>query len=163
MGVSGCGKTTIGTQLARDLGWEFLEGDDYHPPENKEKMKQGQPLTEADRLPWLSRLAEAVRVRSEGGQDAVLACSALTRASRGLLRGSPGVRFVHLIGSFELIRSRLAGRQHSFMDPGLLASQFETLEPPSDAVEVDVGPSPAEVTRTILAMLASEGSTGRGA
>lgn len=163
MGVSGCGKTTIGTQLARDLGWEFLEGDDYHPPENKEKMKQGQPLTEADRLPWLSRLAEAVRVRSEGGQDAVLACSALTRASRDLLRRSPGVRFVHLIGSFELIRSRLAGRQHSFMDPGLLASQFETLEPPSDAVEVDVGPSPAEVTRTILAMLASEGSTGRGA
>jgi gluconokinase len=150
MGVSGCGKTTVGRRLADSLGWTFADADDHHSAANREKMKAGIPLTEDDRRPWLESLAALIRGWHEQGESAVLACSALSRRSRQILgSGAPGVVFVHLVGSPELIGARLAARAGHFFNPSLLASQFAALEAPGDAVVVDVQPSPAEIVETI--------------
>jgi gluconokinase len=140
MGVSGSGKTTIGKILAEQLGWTFLEGDDFHPPANVAKMRAGVPLTDADRAPWLAALRERVDAACERGENVVLACSALKHAYRDYLeKHEPEcVQYVYLHGSEELIRQRLAARKGHFMNPGLLHSQFETLEPPADALRVEV-------------------------
>ncbi len=152
MGVSGSGKTTIGKVLAARLGCEFLDGDDFHPPANVAKMTAGTPLTDADRLPWLKNLHEKLLAH----HHAVLACSALKESYRRILaEGLSGCRFVHLRGSIELIRARLAGRRHRYMPASLLESQFATLEPPPDAIEVDISASVPECIAAIEARLAT--------
>ena len=149
MGVSGCGKSTIGALLAERMDAEFLDADDFHPPENVTKMAAGAPLSDADRTPWLSRLNAELR----GRRRAVLACSALKEAYREALRRGVDCRFVHLRGSIELIRARLAVRRHRYMPASLLESQFAVLEPPTDAIEIDVAAPPAECVAAILAQL----------
>lgn len=150
MGVSGSGKSTIGEPLAARLGLPFLDADEFHPPANVAKMAAGTPLTDADRLPWLKLLNEKLRALP----DAVLACSALKESYRQSLSSDiPDCRFVYLRGSIELIRSRLTDRKHRYMPASLLASQFATLEPPRDAIEVDIGRGVAECVDEIAARL----------
>lgn len=151
MGVSGSGKTTVGKILAEELGWTFVEADDFHPPANVEKMRGGTPLTDADRRPWLDALRRRIDAACEGGENVVLACSALKHAYQDYLeRDDPAcVHYVYLHGSEELIKQRLAARKGHFMNPTLLHSQFETLEPPDHAVRVDVTPPPPEIAAEI--------------
>jgi len=151
MGVSGSGKTTVGRILAGDLGWTFIEADDFHPPANVTKMHAGTPLTDADRRPWLDALRERIDRACTTGEDVVLACSALKHAYQHYLeRDEPAcVHYVYLHGSEELIRQRLIARKGHFMNPQLLHSQFEILEPPADALRVDVASSPREIAAKI--------------
>ncbi|MBI1373052.1 MAG: AAA family ATPase [Phycisphaera sp.] len=157
MGVSGCGKTTIGRTLASRLGWVFEDADDYHPPANVEKMRRGEPLTEADRVPWLDALAALIRERNAAGRNTVLACSALTRAARVRLGAhAEFVQLVHLAGSFELIAARLRERQHEYMPDTLLRSQFDTLEPPGDderVLIVNIARPVDDIVETIVQVL----------
>ena len=143
MGVSGCGKSTIGSEMASRLGWPFEEGDRYHLPSSVEKMAAHIPLEDADRWPWLEKLAALIGEHEAAGQSSVLACSALKRAYRDLLRtGAPRVRFLHLHGAREVLQARLDARKGHFFPPDFLASQYATLEPltPDEAglvVDVD--------------------------
>jgi gluconokinase len=161
MGVSGSGKSTLGALLAERMGAPFLDADEYHPPENVAKMAAGMPLTDADRAPWLARLNGELRKK----EKAVLACSALKDAyRRALSQGLADCRFVHLRGSIELIRARLQERRHRYMPASLLESQFATLEPPADAIDVDIAASTADCLATIAARLApGQGSAPSGA
>lgn len=146
MGVSGCGKTSVGQALAARLGARFVDADDFHPPANVEKMRAGVPLDDADRAPWLARLNAVMRHALARGDSVVLACSALRQRYRdALAERLPALRVVHLSGSRELIASRIAARSHRYMPASLLASQFEALEPPRDAIVVDVGGAVDEV------------------
>jgi carbohydrate kinase (thermoresistant glucokinase family) len=157
MGVSGSGKTTIGRLLAAELGWSFLEGDDFHPRANVEKMAAGLPLDDADRLPWLHALRDLVDRCLATGENAVLACSALRRSYRQILgTDRPEVSLVHLQGSFAQIDRRLAARQGHFMPRALLASQIAALEEPQEgeAVAVSVDGTPEEIVRKIRVQLA---------
>jgi gluconokinase len=151
MGVSGSGKTTIGKLLAEQLGWAFVEADDYHPAANVEKMRGGTPLNDEDRRPWLAALKRRIDDACAKGENVVLACSALKHSYQDYLeRDEPAcVEYVYLHGSEELIRERLARRKGHFMNPNLLHSQFETLEPPEHAIRVDVAPPPAEIVAEI--------------
>jgi gluconokinase len=151
MGVSGTGKTTVGKALAAELGWAFVEGDDFHPVANVEKMIAGIPLTDEDRCPWLRALRRRVEEACGRGEDVVLACSALKHDYREYLeRHDPEcVHYVYLHGSEELIRRRLAAREGHFMDPTLLQSQFEALEVPEGALRVDVTPAPEVIAAEI--------------
>lgn len=154
MGVSGAGKTTVGIALAASLGCDFLDADDWHPPANVAKMAAGEPLSDDDRLPWLDRLNAELRAREERGQGAVLACSALKERYREqLTRGLATVELVFLHGSFELIRERLATRQHRYMPATLLESQFRALEPPRRAIQVDIALPPEQCVALISASL----------
>jgi gluconokinase len=131
MGVSGSGKSTIADRLAARLGWRYEDGDRFHPPANVAKMSAGQPLTDEDRWPWLQAIADEIDRLSAAGQRAVVACSALKRAYRDVLvHGRDDIRIVFLKGTQDLIADRLAARKGHFMPPGLLASQFKTLQPP---------------------------------
>jgi gluconokinase len=135
MGVSGSGKSTIAEKLAEHLGWRYEDGDKFHPASNVAKMSAGQPLTDDDRWPWLMAIADEIDRICLAGRHAVIACSALRRAYRDVLvHGRRDVRIIFLDGTQELIANRLAQRKGHFMPPGLLESQFETLEPP-DASE----------------------------
>jgi gluconokinase len=139
MGVSGCGKTAVGSLLAQQLGARFIDADDLHPQANVEKMRAGMPLDDADRAPWLALLNGRLRDARAAGEPVVLACSALKQRYRDqLAEGVPGLRFVHLAGSRDLIAARLAARRHRYMPARLLDSQFATLEPPADAIVLDV-------------------------
>jgi len=150
MGVSGCGKTTIGKLLAERLKYPFLDADEFHPPENVAKMAAGTPLSDADRQPWLELLNGKLR----GLDDAVLACSALKETYRRLLaNGIRDCRFVHLRGDIELIRARLSERKHRYMPASLLASQFDALEPPLGALAVDISQPPARCVENIVGTL----------
>ena len=151
MGVSGTGKTTVGKALAAELGWAFVEGDDFHPAANVEKMTAGIPLNDEDRRPWLQALRRRVDEACGQKENVVLACSALKHDYREYLeRHDPEcVHYVYLHGSEELIKKRLAARKGHFMNPNLLHSQFETLEPPADAVRVDVAPPPEQIAAEI--------------
>ena len=150
MGVSGCGKSTIGQQLAERLGYPFLDADEFHPPPNVAKMAAGTPLTDADRRPWLELLNGKLREH----ENAILACSALKESYRQILsRGLADCRFVHLRGSIELIRSRLADRKHRYMPASLLESQFATLEPPAHAIDLDIAQPPQRCVEAILRAL----------
>ena len=132
MGVSGSGKTTVAERLADKLGWRFVEGDRLHPPANVEKMRRGIPLTDADRAPWLDRIGEEIKRWATEGQSGILTCSALKRAYRDvLLHNRTDIRLVYLEGTQALIADRLGRRKGHFMPPGLLTSQFNTLEPPT--------------------------------
>jgi len=150
MGVAGVGKTTIGEPLAQALGWRFLDADDYHPPENVAKMKAGIPLEDADRWPWLTRLNKVLKEE----EQAVIACSALKERYRErLLQGIQRYRIVYLHAAPELIRARLATRTHRYMPASLLDSQLAALEPPADAIAIDVAAPPEESVRAIRARL----------
>ena len=131
MGVSGSGKSTVATALAERLGWSCEDGDKFHPASNVAKMRAGHPLTDEDRWPWLQAIADEIERVCKASGHVVIACSALKRVYRDvLLRGRDDVRFVFLDGSQALIADRLARRKGHFMPPGLLDSQFRTLEPP---------------------------------
>jgi gluconokinase len=153
MGVSGAGKTTVGQLLASQLGWEFVDGDDYHPAANVEKMRNGIPLTDADRAPWLETLRTLVAGWMAAGKNAVLACSALKRAYRESLQAAPEVQVVYLRGTPQLLQERLRARRGHFMTERMLESQLAALEEPEHAVVVDVGRSPAEIVAEIRARL----------
>jgi len=150
MGVSGAGKTTIGQLLARDLGWPFYDGDDFHPQANIDKMRQGIALTDDDRDSWLAALQRLIRELLRESRSAVIACSALKRSYRDrLLSGEHNVRLVYLKGDYDLIRKRLQKRQSHFMKADLLASQFETLEEPEGALTVDIAQEPGAIVGLI--------------
>lgn len=152
MGVSGSGKTTVGRALADSLGWSFADADDFHPPANLKKMAAGHPLDDADRAPWLAALRAHIDDFLRRGENTVVTCSALKAAYRAQLVADPArVRLVYLHGSRELLRSRLVQRRGHFMPAGLLDSQLATLEPPADALSLDVAPPPAELVKKIRA------------
>jgi len=150
MGVSGSGKTTIGQLLAQNLNWPFYDGDDFHPQENIEKMRQGIPLTDDDRDSWLSALQQLIDNLLQNDRSAVLACSALKQTYRRRLQRHPeNVQFVYLKGDFNLIRQRLSRRQDHFMPADLLASQFATLEEPQGMLTIDIAQSTKAIVETI--------------
>ncbi|HEV7734757.1 MAG TPA: gluconokinase [Candidatus Binatia bacterium] len=150
MGVSGSGKTTIGMRLAAALDWSFHDGDDLHSPANVRKMQSGHPLDDADRVAWLTSVRRLIDTLAATNESSVIACSALRDAYRHVLAdGRPEVRFVWLRGDPVLLRDRLAKRKGHFMPAALLDSQLETLEPPADALALDVTPSPEAIVTTI--------------
>ena len=157
MGVSGSGKTTVARGLATSLGWRFVEGDDLHPADNVARMRQGVPLTDRERLPWLEALRDAIGDLHRSGVDSVVACSALRRSYRELLGADrPWVRFCHVTIPTEVIAERLAHRQGHFMPVSLLASQLATLEPlgtDEPGVVVDGSGSVDEVVDAALTAL----------
>jgi carbohydrate kinase (thermoresistant glucokinase family) len=154
MGVSGCGKTTVAEIIVQRLRWPFEEGDALHPPENVAKMHAGHPLDDADRAPWLARVADWVDTRLDAGESGVITCSALKRKYRELIdRRGREIEFVYLHGSRELIASRLAGRQGHFMPSSLLDTQFATLEEPGPdepAIRVEIGDAPEAIAAEII-------------
>jgi gluconokinase len=153
MGVSGCGKSTIARLLAEKLDWLFFDADDFHPEANIAKMKDGIPLTDADRQPWLERLSGLLRSEVAAERHPILACSALRQSYRDtLLRGLLGFRIVYLKGDRDLIASRMQNRSDHFMPAALLDSQFATLEEPAgpDVVVADLRLSPSEILDLIL-------------
>jgi len=151
MGVSGCGKTSVGKSLAEYLGWDFYDADDFHPPENVSKMASGTPLTDSDRAPWLASLNDLISSSLTQDHPGVLACSALReRYRQQLLEGNDGVRLIYLKGSYDLIWSRMIVRADHYMKPHMLQSQFETLEEPTNALIVDISLSVDEIVQEIL-------------
>jgi gluconokinase len=150
MGVTGSGKTTIGRMLAERLGWVYLEADDFHSPENKAKMKRGEHLTEADRLPWLKAMHAELQVQDAKGKNVVLACSALNEEYRGILMAGLDVKLVYLRGSKELIANRLQHRIGHFAGVAILDDQFAVLEEPEDAIVEDVTEEPGKIVEEIL-------------
>lgn len=156
MGVAGCGKGTIARELHDRLGWEFGEGDDFHPEANVAKMASGRPLVDEDRFPWLQNLADWTAERDARGECTVLSCSALRRSYRDILRRGGGrTVFVHLAGDKNILMSRMQGREH-FMPPSLLESQLDTLEPlqpDEDGVVMDIANPPERIARMVLAQL----------
>lgn len=150
MGVAGSGKTTIGRALAEELGWPFADADDFHPPANIAKMSAGQPLNDDDRAPWLAAIRRQIDDWITARQSAVITCSALKAAYRDRLAdGQPGVKFVYLHGDRALLLQRLAQRESHFMKASMLDSQLAALEPPKEALTVDIHASPAELVREI--------------
>ena len=151
MGVSGCGKTTIGKLLAARLGWDFYDADDFHPPANIAKMAAGTPLNDDDRAPWLAALHDLISSCQSNNRPGVLACSALKESYRQtLLVGNVGVQIVYLKGSFELIQSRMAARTRHYMKSALLQSQFDTLEEPAETLTVDIALSTNDIVDVIF-------------
>jgi gluconokinase len=149
MGVVGAGKTTVGSLLAGQLGWEFVDADSFHSAANVEKIRLGIPLDDADREPWLKAIREAMNQWIAKKQNVVLACSALKRIYREQLDGGVDVKLVYLKGTYEIIYQRLGLRQGHFATEKLLASQFAILEEPEKAVVVDVRQSQDDVVEEI--------------
>ncbi len=165
MGVSGSGKSTVAGLLAGQLGWDLAEGDDMHPAENVEKMRQGRPLDDEDRWPWLETVASWIAEHTMAGVPGIITCSALKRIYRDVLRGNHVV-FIHLVGSKEQIGRRMAARQGHFMPSGLLDSQIATLEPPGpdeNVLVVDVGRQPALEAADIIGRLGLRPEPGSSA
>jgi gluconokinase len=158
MGVSGSGKTTIGEKLAARICWRYEDADTFHPPSNVAKMRAGQPLTDEDRWPWLKAIAAEIDRVCATGERVVIGCSALRRAYRDVLvHGRNNIRIVYLKGTQALIADRLGRRKGHFMPPGLLTSQFKTLEPPTGdehAVTVSIDGSVETIVEDILRQLA---------
>jgi len=166
MGVTGSGKTTVGTLLAQKLRWQFADADDFHPSANIEKMRSGAPLDDSDRVPWLVALRKAIQNWNESGQNVVLACSALKRSYREELRAGP-VRFVYLKGTHELILGRLRSRHGHFASEAILNGQFADLEEPEseqasrttqasepdDTITVEVNKTPEAIASEIMEKL----------
>ena len=150
MGVTGCGKTTVGTRLAEALGWPFEDADAFHPPGNIARMSRGIALTDADRAPWLAAIRARVDEALARGESVVIGCSALKAAYRRVLgEGLPGVRFIYLRGDEPLLAERLRNRLGHFMDPTLLGSQLATLEEPESALRIEIALPLAAQVRTI--------------
>jgi len=155
MGVSGSGKTTVGEMLANQLGWKFADADAYHPPANVAKMAAGIPLTDEDRAPWLDALRRLIATWLEAKENVVLACSALKQKYRDVLMIAPEVRLVYLRGSFELIEERMEERHGHYMKPGMLESQFETLEEPDNAIVVNVNDTVPNIVAEIRSRIST--------
>jgi gluconokinase len=153
MGVTGSGKTTVGKALAANLGWKYFDADEFHPVTNVTKMRAGVPLDDVDRQPWRQTLAQLIREKIHAGESAVLACSALKQTYRDTLSISDDVRVVYLNGDRGTIAERLRSRRDHYMNPNLLASQFETLEEPADAVEIDASLSVDAIVQKIRTAL----------
>ena len=150
MGVAGSGKTTIGRALAAALGWSFRDADEFHPPANVAKMSAGLPLDDADRAPWLAAIRAHLDEQLARGENAVVTCSALKASYRAALVADPArVKLVHLAGDPKLLSARLAARADHFMPPAMLASQLAALEPPRDALTIDVALAPAAIVAEI--------------
>jgi gluconokinase len=150
MGVTGAGKTTVGSLLARQLGWDFVDADEFHPESNLAKIRQGIPLNDDDRRPWLERLRAEIARQDAAGRDLVLACSALKKDYRKiLLEGASPVKFVYLKGSAQQIAERLKARHGHFAGEEILAGQFVDLEEPDNAVVVDIAGAPGEIVKEI--------------
>jgi gluconokinase len=159
MGVSGCGKTSIGLGLARALGADFIDGDDLHPPSNVAKMARGEPLDDADRAPWLGAVAERL---AQGDQPLIIGCSALRRRYRDWISDGAGgeVTFLHLSGTRDVIAARMAARKGHFMPLSLLDSQFAALEPPQSdeaSITVDIDQTEAEIVAELVQLIALQG------
>ena len=151
MGVSGCGKSSVGKRLAEHLGWDFYDADDFHPPANVAKMASGTPLDDSDRAPWLTALHDLISSSLKADQPGVLACSALKESYRQkLMNGNDGVQIVYLKGSYDLIWSRMEQRTDHYMKPHMLKSQFETLEEPTNALTIDISISLDDIVQEIL-------------
>ena len=153
MGPAGCGKTTVGKLLAAQLDWNFADADNFHSPANIEKMAHGSPLGDAERMPWLNAIREAMLEWDSNGLNAVLACSALKQSYRELLQIHSNVKLVYLKGSFELLRERLHSRKGHYAGEQILAGQFRDLEEPTDAVTFDAALSPKQIVRGIRMQL----------
>lgn len=153
MGVTGAGKTTVGKLLAQQLVWQFLDADDFHPPENIEKMKHGIPLTDADREPWLAAIHKALLEHAAKSQNVVLACSALKQKYRAKLAAGLDMRICYLKGSFEEISSHIEHRTGHFAGEAILAGQFADLEEPDDAVVLDATAQLEQNVREALSKL----------
>ena len=149
MGVVGAGKTTVGSLLAKKMGWEFVDGDSFHSAANVEKMRKGIPLTDADRASWLGAIHDAVVEWIAAGRNVALACSALKRSYRETIGIRPEVKFVYLKGSPEVIAQRLRVRRGHYATEQLLDSQFAILEEPEGAITVDVSLPPKEMVAQI--------------
>jgi gluconokinase len=153
MGVAGSGKTTVGRMLAAELGWQFYDADDFHPPANVTKMARGIALEDTDRLPWLDTLRTLIRTCLERGESGVLACSALKASYRDYLLLDARVKLVYLKGDVALIRERLENRHGHFMRTEMLESQFAALEEPEGNLHFDIAAAPAEIARAIRTRL----------
>lgn len=155
-GVSGAGKTTVGKLLAQQLGWNFIEADDFHPKKNVEKMRSGGALTDDDRWPWLQRLRDEIGRSLAAAKSAVLACSALKRKYRDVLRVNSDVKFVFLRGDYPLVADQLGHRRGHFMNPDLLRSQFDDLEKPEpdeNVLTIELGGNPQQIVQQIKTKL----------
>jgi gluconokinase len=151
MGVSGSGKTTVGKALAQQLGWDFFDADDFHPPENVAKMANGIPLNDSDRAPWLAALHDLISSTLKADRRGILACSALKeRYRQQLIDDDPDVQLVFLKGTYDLIWSRMSARKDHYMKPHMLQSQFKTLEEPADALTVDISQPVSEIVQEIV-------------
>lgn len=160
MGVSGCGKTIIGRLLARRLGWEYLESDKHHSPEDIRKMSSGIPLTDEDRQPWLEKLNGLLKEANRSASPVVLGCSALKSAYRQTLAEYvEGLVFVHLKGDYPLIYERMQRRRH-YMGADMLRSQFEILEETPDLIEVGIRDEPRKIVDQIIKILFSKPDSG---
>lgn len=153
MGVTGSGKTTIGILLAKKLLWTFLDADDFHSPINRQKMHLGIPLTDEERLPWLTAIHDELLHRTAQGENVVLACSALRQSYREILCANLQVALVYLRGTSEELHRNLAARAHHFAGETLVPSQLATLEEPTDAILEDIAQSPEEIVTNICARL----------
>ena len=156
MGVVGSGKTTVGKLLAEQLGWEFADADDFHPASNVEKIRNGVPLNDADRAPWLNRLSQAIRDWIAAQRNVVLACSALKSKYRQKLAAGPEVRFVYLKGNAGVIAERLRVRHGHFAGESILASQLADLEEPESALIVDIAQTPGQIVSQVRKKLGLE-------
>ena len=155
-GVSGAGKTTVGRLVARELGWRFIEGDEFHPQSNIEKMRSGHPLTDEDRWPWLKQLRQQIERLVSAGENAVLACSALKRTYRDRLRANDEVKFVFLRGDYALIEKQVRSRHGHFMNPALLQSQFNDLDEPQpdeNVLTIELAGTPEQIVDRVKAKL----------
>lgn len=154
MGVAGSGKTTVGERLAAALHWSFRDADEFHPPANVAKMSAGTPLTDADRAPWLAAIRAHIDSCLSRGEGSVVTCSALKERYRAVLLADPSkVKLVYLTGTPALLAERIGGRKGHFMKPEMLQSQLAALEPPENALTIDVTPPPEEIVAHIRAAL----------
>lgn len=161
MGVTGSGKTSEGMLLAKRLGWEFADADDFHSAANKDKMHRGLPLTDEDRIPWLQAMHDRLAQSAAESRNIVLACSALKRSYRELLLRGLAARVVYLKGTYDLIARRLQERKGHFADEHILAAQFADLEEPTDAVVVDITPPPEAIVDEVCRRLGLPSDKGR--
>jgi gluconokinase len=154
IGVTGSGKSTVGRLLSAQLGWKFCEGDDFHPAANLAKMTRGVPLDDDDRKPWLQAIQKVIRDAVEKRENVVIACSALKESYRSMLQVEGEVIFVYLKANSALIQQRLKKRTGHFMNPVLIQSQFDTLEEPNQALQIDAALTPAEIVQVVRYQLA---------
>lgn len=154
MGVAGAGKSTIGKLLSEQLGWQFYDGDNFHPLENVEKMQRGLPLNDSDRYPWLKALRHLIDNLQTQQENAIIACSALKENYRELLQSKDdNIIWIYLQGNYQQIRERLQQREGHFMKSEMLNSQWEALEAPENAVVIDISLSPPDIVAKILAIM----------